>query len=98
MAYDPKAMGTACRLLGDKIGYADDMYACLKDADVLAVLTEWNEFKTLDLNLAANLMRHKNIVDCRNLLEAEQAQALGFKYQGIGKKYDKSVKTLKKAA
>lgn len=98
MAYDPKAMGTACRLLGDKIGYADDMYACLKDADVLAVLTEWNEFKTLDLNLAANLMRHKNIVDCRNLLEAEQAQALGFKYQGIGKKYDKSAKTLKKAA
>ncbi len=98
MAYDPKAMGTACRLLGDKIGYADDMYSCLKGADVLAVLTEWNEFKTLDLNLAADLMRHKNIVDCRNLLNAEQALALGFKYQGIGKKFEKQAKPLKKAA
>ena len=98
MAYDPKAMGTACRLLGDKIGYADDMYSCLKGADVLAVLTEWNEFKTLDLNLAADLMRHKNIVDCRNLLNAEQALALGFKYQGIGKKFEKLAKPLKKAA
>ncbi len=98
MAYDPKAMGTACRLLGDKISYADDMYSCLKGADVLAVLTEWNEFKTLDLNLAADLMRHKNIVDCRNLLNAEQALALGFKYQGIGKKFDKPAKPLKKAA
>lgn len=98
MAYDPKAMGTACRLLGDKIGYADDMYSCLKGADVLAVLTEWNEFKTLDLNLAADLMRHKNIVDCRNLLNAKQALALGFKYQGIGKKFEKLAKPLKKAA
>lgn len=98
MAYDPKAMGTACRLLGDKIGYADDMYSCLKGADVLAVLTEWNEFKTLDLNLAADLMRHKNIVDCRNLLNAEQVLALGFKYQGIGKKFEKLAKPLKKAA
>ena len=37
-AYDPKAMGTACGLLGNKISYADDMYACLKDADVLSLI------------------------------------------------------------
>lgn len=84
-AYDPKAMGTACGLLGNKISYADDMYACLKDADVLAILTEWNEFKALDLVQAAHLMCHKQIVDCRNLINAEQAAANGFDYQGIGK-------------
>ena len=84
-AYDPKAMGTACGLLGNKISYADDMYACLKDADVLAILTEWNEFNALDLVQAAHLMRHKQIVDCRNLINAEQAAANGFDYQGIGK-------------
>lgn len=84
-AYDPKAMGTACGLLGNKISYADDMYACLKDADVLAILTEWNEFKALDLVQAAHLMRYKQIVDCRNLINAEQAAANGFDYQGIGK-------------
>ncbi len=84
-AYDPKAMGTACGLLGNKISYADDMYACLKDADVLAILTEWKEFQALDLIQAAHLMRHKQIVDCRNLINAEQAAANGFDYQGIGK-------------
>ncbi len=83
-AYDPKAMGTACYLLGNKINYADNMYEAIKNADVMAVLTEWNEFKTLDLDMAATLMRHKNIVDCRNTLNAEQAKKSGFKYQGIG--------------
>ena len=84
-AYDPKAMGTAKLLVGDKIKYADDMYAALKDADVLAVLTEWNEFKSLDLDKAAALMKHKYIVDCRNLLDPAAAKNYGFNYQGIGK-------------
>lgn len=85
-AYDPKAMGTACYLLGDKISYADNMYDALNDADVLAILTEWKEFKELDLIKAEGLMRHKNIVDCRNLLDGKAAAKLGFKYQGIGSK------------
>lgn len=84
-AYDPKAMGTAKLLVGDKIKYADDMYAALKDADVLAVLTEWNEFKSLDLKKASSLMKNKYIVDCRNLLDAADAKNNGFIYQGIGK-------------
>ena len=83
-AYDPKAMGTACQLVGDKIQYADDMYSCIKDADVVAVLTEWQEFKTLDLNKAAQLVRRKIIVDCRNLIDAKQANNAGFIYKGIG--------------
>ena len=88
-AYDPKAMGTACQLLGDKIAYADDMYGCLKDADVLAVLTEWQEFRTLDLAQAALLMNHKNIVDCRNLIDADSAKQNDFKYWRIGRKAEK---------
>lgn len=83
-AYDPKAMETAKLLVGDKINYAEDMYSTLKDADVLAILTEWSEFKSLDLNKAADLMRHKKIVDCRNLIAADKAKDLGFDYQGIG--------------
>jgi len=85
-AYDPKAMGTACQLLGDKISYADDMYGCLKEADVLVVLTEWKEFKNLDLAQAALLMNRKNIVDCRNLIDMDEAIKNGFRYQGIGRK------------
>ena len=90
-AYDPKAMGTACQLLGNKIDYADDMYQPLKDADVLAILTEWKEFKDLELEKAAMLMHSKNIVDCRNLLDAKKAVEAGFKYQGIGKKAEPSI-------
>ena len=85
VAYDPKAMDTAKVLLGDKIGYAADMYSALEGADVLAVLTEWNEFKELDLDRAAKLMNHKNIVDCRNMISRTSAQSKGFKYKGIGK-------------
>ena len=84
-AYDPKAMETACMLVGNKIQYADNMYQALQGADVLAILTEWDEFRSLDLNKAKELMRHKKIVDCRNLIAADKAQQLGFNYQGIGK-------------
>lgn len=84
-AYDPKAMGTACTLVGNKIQYADTMYQAIKDADVLAILTEWNEFKSLDLDQVAHLMSHKKIIDCRNLLDADKSKKLGFEYQGIGK-------------
>lgn len=85
-AFDPKAMNTAFQIVGDKINYADDMYSCLKDADVLAILTEWDEFKSLDLKRAADLMRHKIIIDCRNLINPEAAVKNGFFYQGIGRK------------
>lgn len=85
-AYDPKAMGTACQIFGNKISYADDMYQALKDADVLAILTEWQDFKKLDFEQTQNLMRHKKIVDCRNLLDVAEAKSYGFDYQGIGRK------------
>lgn len=83
-AYDPKARDNAERILGDKIAYAEDMYEALQNADVLAILTEWENFKQLDLEKTARLMKHKNIIDCRNLLDKQKALALGFTYQGIG--------------
>ena len=86
IAYDPKAMGTACQIFCNKISYADVMYQALKNADVLAILTEWQDFKKLDLEQAQNLMRHKKIVDCRNLLDIEEVKSYGFEYQGIGRK------------
>lgn len=84
-AYDPKAMDVARTLLGDKIKYAKDMYSTLDGADVLAILTEWPEFKDLDLGKAAKIMRNKNIVDCRNLLNPQMAALHNFKYKGIGR-------------
>ena len=84
-AFDPKAMENAKLILGDKITYADDIYSCLKDADVLAVLTEWEDFKALDFEKAAHLMAQKVIVDCRNMLDMNKAFEYGFSYQGVGR-------------
>ncbi|EIX8438103.1 UDP-glucose/GDP-mannose dehydrogenase family protein [Campylobacter jejuni] len=84
-AYDPKAMDLAKQILEDKIDYADCMYEAIKDADVIAILTEWKEFSSLDLKKTYDLVRHKKIVDLRNLLDKNEAIKLGFEYQGVGR-------------
>ncbi|MBK1992429.1 UDP-glucose/GDP-mannose dehydrogenase family protein [Campylobacter sp. 2018MI35] len=84
-AYDPKAMELAKQILGDKINYANSMYEVIKDADVIAILTEWKEFANLDLKKAYDLLKHKKIVDLRNLINKDEAIKLGFEYQGVGR-------------
>ncbi|ECL3372950.1 UDP-glucose/GDP-mannose dehydrogenase family protein [Campylobacter jejuni] len=84
-AYDPKAMDLAKQILGDKIDYANSMYEAIKDADAIAILTEWKEFLSLDLKKAYDLLNHKKIIDLRNLIDKNEAIKLGFEYQGIGR-------------
>lgn len=84
-AYDPKAMGNACLIFDNKISYADDMYSALKNTDALVILTEWEEFKNLDLKVAATLMRGNKIIDFRNMLNKNEALKNGFSYQGVGR-------------
>lgn len=84
-AYDPKAMDLAKQILGDKIDYANSMYEAIKDADAIAILTEWKEFSSLNLKKAYDLLNHKKIIDLRNLIDKNEAIKLGFEYQGIGR-------------
>lgn len=84
-AYDPKAMSLAKELLQEKIEYAKDMYECVKDVDVLVILTEWQSFKELDLKKAKELMRGDVLLDFRNLLDKNEAVNTGFKYSGVGR-------------
>ncbi|ECO3066899.1 UDP-glucose/GDP-mannose dehydrogenase family protein [Campylobacter jejuni] len=84
-AYDPKAMDLAKQILGDRIDYANSMYEAIKDADAIAILTEWKEFSSLDLKKAYDLLNHKKIIDLRNLLDKNEAIKLGFEYQGVGR-------------
>lgn len=86
-AYDPKAMGTAAQILGDKIAYADDMYSAVKDADVLVILTEWKQFANADFDALTQLMKTKKILDFRNMLNPNSAIEHGFEYQCIGRKF-----------
>ena len=63
----------------------DDAYAAAEDAEVLAILTEWDEFKFVDLDKLAEVMANKHIVDARNLLDRGAVRRRGFTYQGIGR-------------
>jgi UDPglucose 6-dehydrogenase len=85
-AYDPIAVHEAQRILGDTIKYARDMYDALVDADALAVVTEWSEFRLPNFKVMAKLMNDKVLFDGRNVFDVEQIEEFGFKYFSIGRK------------
>jgi UDPglucose 6-dehydrogenase len=62
-----------------------DPYEACVDADVLVVLTEWDEFRWLDFTRVAGLMAARSIVDARNLLDPAAMRHLGFAYAGVGR-------------
>lgn len=83
-AFDPKAMDIAVTVLKD-VDYKKDAYEVAEGADLLIVLTEWNEFKELNFSNIKNKMKSPNIIDGRNLYEPEQMKAKGFNYMGVGR-------------
>lgn len=86
VAHDPQANRAAKELLGDKISYAENMYETLNQADAIVILTEWDEFKEINLSEAKTLMRAPNLLDFRNIISAEKAKECGFNYIGLGQK------------
>ena len=84
--YDPKAMDNAKKIIGDKVKYAQDAYDACKDADILVILTEWEEFRTADLNKIRGQMKTHKILDLRNMLNATEVRTAGFDYACIGTK------------
>jgi UDPglucose 6-dehydrogenase len=86
-AYDPVSMGGAGRMLSN-VQLAEDPYELAEGCDALVVVTEWNEFKQLQLERIKELMKQPVIIDGRNIYDPDQLQALGFRYRGIGHGYD----------
>lgn len=84
-AYDPVAMEEAKRHLGDKINYTKDQYEAVIDADALAVITEWPEFRMPNYKVLEKLMQNKLIFDGRNIYEPVEMQEYGFTYYSIGR-------------
>ena len=84
-AYDPVAMETAAKLM-PKVTYCDDAYEVANGSDALILVTEWDEFKALDMREMASLMSHPVIVDSRNLYDPEEMAQAGFVYEGIGRR------------
>ena len=84
-AYDPKAMEKAKEILKN-VMYCSNPYDVAKDADALVIITEWNEFKELDLRRIKALMKHPLIIDGRNIYNHEDIKKEGFAYISIGRR------------
>ena len=83
-AFDPRAMDNARRELSGA-GFAESAYEVARGADILVLLTEWDEFKWLDYERVRELMARPLIVDARNCLDPGVLRKLGFTYEGIGR-------------
>jgi len=83
-AYDPAAIEQAKRALPD-VDYREDAYSVAEGADALVLVTEWNQFRNLDLDKVKYLMRRPILLDLRNVYEPEKVRALGFEYHGVGR-------------
>lgn len=83
-AYDPQATRNAQKILRDVV-FCSDPYEAAKDADLVIVLTEWNEFKEMNLDKVKKAMKSSAIIDGRNIYEPKKLQRLGFAYIGVGR-------------
>ena len=85
-AYDPVAMDKAREIL-PRVVYCDSPYEAAQDADAVFLVTEWNEFKQLDMERVRDLMRRPILLDGRNVYEPQHMRELGFIYRGMGRGY-----------
>lgn len=83
-AFDPEAMGTA-RVILNGIGYAKDPYEAARSADGLLILTEWSEFKELNLPRLKSIMKRPLVFDGRNLFDPKVMKGHGFQYVSVGR-------------
>ncbi len=84
-AYDPAAMKAGAAVFSD-VAWRDSPQAVAKDADALVILTEWNEFRGLDLNGIAELMRTPVLIDFRNLYTADDLANTPLAYHSVGRR------------
>jgi UDPglucose 6-dehydrogenase len=85
-AHDPVAMDEARKIFRNRITLMEDGYEALRGADALAVVTEWNEFRTPDFQKMKKLMKKPVIFDGRNIYNPAELRKDGFTYYGIGRR------------
>ncbi len=83
-AYDPVAKEEAIKVLPE-ISYEEDEYAAVAGSDALIIVTEWNQFRALDMKRIRDLMKAPRIADLRNICDPEDMRELGFEYVGVGR-------------
>jgi UDPglucose 6-dehydrogenase len=84
-AHDPEGIDEAQNLLPNNILYFDSIYEAIDDADAVVLMTEWNEYRGLDLEQVKNTMKGNVFIDLRNVYERETMEKLGFDYHCVGR-------------
>ena len=84
-AFDPEAMPNVQKILGDRIIYVNEPYEALIEADALAIVTEWSQFRAPGFKIMKQLMRQPHIFDGRNLYDLDQMTEEGFYYESMGR-------------
>jgi UDPglucose 6-dehydrogenase len=83
-AYDPQAMSN-CRAVSSDVTYCKDPYEAARGAEAILIVTEWDEFRTVDWNRLANLVEHRVVLDGRNMFNPQEITSRGFRYVSIGR-------------
>lgn len=84
-AFDPVAMDEARHCLDSGVKFARDEYEAIRDADALVIITEWNQFRALDMERVKQLLKSPKIADLRNIYEPDDMREMGFEYVGVGR-------------
>jgi len=84
-AHDPQGVEEARQLLPGQVKYFDNIFDAIEGADIVVLMTEWNEYRGLDLAQVKQLMKGDAFVDLRNVYEPARMQELGFRYTCIGR-------------
>lgn len=83
--YDPEGMDQARLVLPASVELVGSAYACIDGADAMVIVTEWNEFRALDMKRVKTLLKAPVVVDLRNIYRTEDMERLGFVYQSVGR-------------
>ena len=83
-AYDPVANNAMSTIYKD-IEYYNSLYDAVKGAEGVVIMTEWNEFRSLDLHKIKSMMSGNIILDTRNIIDMEELSSFGFSYDNIGR-------------
>ena len=85
-AYDPASMEEASHLMSD-VMFCDGPYHALENADVVVIVTEWDQFRALDLDRVKTLVKTPKVVDLRNIYTPDYMLTRGFEYTSVGRSY-----------
>ena len=84
-AFDPESMKEAAHLLNDEVMFCDGPYHALEGADAMVIITEWDQFRALDMSRVKSLLNAPNVVDLRNIYSPADMANEGFAYTSIGR-------------